>query len=46
MPSEVMWINVNADLPAGLFNDLPCTGITEGENSLVRFYLFYTDIFF
>ena len=46
MPSEVMWTDFNSDLPAGLFNDLPCAGITEGENFLVGFNLFYADILF
>ena len=39
MPSEVVWTDFNADLSAGLFNDLPCAGITEWENSLVGFNL-------
>jgi hypothetical protein len=46
MPSEVVWTDFSSDLPAGLFNDLPCAGITEGENFLVGFNLFYADILF
>jgi len=39
MSPEVMRTDSNADLPAGLFNNLPCAGITEWENSLVGFNL-------